>query len=296
MGTFTIVGATGNTGSVAAERLLAAGHRVRAIGRSAERLESLRAKGGEPVVAEVHDAEALRRAFAGSDGVYLMVPPDLASPDPIGHYRRIGDAFVAALAGSGVRRAVLLSSLGAEHASGTGPIVGLHHVEEALAATGIDQLRLRAGYFMENFFGSLPVIRSAGVNGGAIEPATPMTMVATHDLGVAIADELASGAFRGVDLRELAAEAEPTMTEATTMIGAAIGRPDLAYVRFPDAGFVDGLMGAGFSRAVAESFVEMAKAIGTGRVARTQPKTARTIAPTSFEAFVPALATAYSAG
>ena len=57
---------------------------------------------------------------------------------------------------AGVRRAVFLSSLGAEVAAGTGPIVGLHGAEERLGAiSGIALLILRAGYFYENSYGTL---------------------------------------------------------------------------------------------------------------------------------------------
>ena len=42
---FVVLGATGNTGRATAESLLSKGHKVRAVGRSAERLEALVLKG-----------------------------------------------------------------------------------------------------------------------------------------------------------------------------------------------------------------------------------------------------------
>jgi len=42
---YVVTGATGNTGSVVAKQLLAKGKKVRAIGRNAERLQSLVAQG-----------------------------------------------------------------------------------------------------------------------------------------------------------------------------------------------------------------------------------------------------------
>ena len=48
-----IIGATGNTGKAAAESLLAAGEKVRVIGRTAEKLQPFVAKGAEPFVGRI---------------------------------------------------------------------------------------------------------------------------------------------------------------------------------------------------------------------------------------------------
>ena len=54
---YIVTGATGNTGSVIAEKLLASGEKVRAVGRDAKRLEPLTRKGAEAFVADLTDAE-----------------------------------------------------------------------------------------------------------------------------------------------------------------------------------------------------------------------------------------------
>lgn len=48
----------------------------------------------------------------------------------------MGEAAASALAASGTKRVVFLSSLGADQPSGTGPIVGLHVQEKRLKAVG----------------------------------------------------------------------------------------------------------------------------------------------------------------
>src|SRR5216110_3209447 len=119
----TIMGATGKTGQVAAEQLLAAGVQVRALGRSAEKLSGLVKAGAQPVVGDVNRAADLTAAFRGADAVYAMVPPDFAAPDVLQHYEVINGAIATALVESGVKRVVYLSSLGAELPAGTGPVV-----------------------------------------------------------------------------------------------------------------------------------------------------------------------------
>ena len=77
---YVITGATGNTGSVVAERLLEAGQKVRVVGRDPKRLEKFTEKGAESFIADATDAGALTNAFAGAKAVYAMIPPNIGCP------------------------------------------------------------------------------------------------------------------------------------------------------------------------------------------------------------------------
>ena len=77
---YVITGATGHTGSVIADTLLAKGQKVRVIGRSKDRLERFVAKGAEAFVADVKDAAALTKAFDGARAVYAMVSTRSSPP------------------------------------------------------------------------------------------------------------------------------------------------------------------------------------------------------------------------
>ena len=261
----TVLGATGKTGGTAAAALLAAGLQVKAVARSPEKLAALRSKGAQAVPADLTDAAALTGALRGSDAAYLMVPSDYTKPDLLGQYTRAGEAIARAVRESGIKRVVFLSSLGADAEAGTGPIVGLHAAEQRLRAIpGLDLLILRPGYFYENNYGTLGLIKHQGINGGAIDPDVPMVMVAAADIGSAAADALKKSDFSGTVVRELAGPAEVTMKQATRALGTVIGKSDLAYVRFPDQGYVDGLKGAGFDPEAARLFLEMAQAFNRG--------------------------------
>ena len=63
----TVLGATGNIGFKLTERLLDNKQRVRAIGRSIEKLQPLVDKGAEPVLGDASNQEFLVRAFAGAE-------------------------------------------------------------------------------------------------------------------------------------------------------------------------------------------------------------------------------------
>ena len=293
--TVTVLGATGKTGGTAAQRLLAAGVKVRAVGRSADKLASLKTRGADAIVADVGDAAALTEALRGSDAAYLMIPGDYTKPDLLGQYARASEAIARAVEAAGVRRAVVLSSLGADLSAGTGPIVGLHGMEERLRAIGgLTLLFLRAGYFYENSYGTLGLIKHQGINGGAIEPGVEMPTIAAADIGGVAAEALRKPDFSGVVVRELTGPRDLTMTEVTGLIGKAIGKPDLPYVRFPDQGFVAGLESTGFQPDAARLFLEMAQAFNKG-IARPQAGSEKVRTATTFESFADAFAQAYRA-
>src|ERR1700757_1347975 len=111
---YVITGATGNTGSVVADRLLAKGEKVRVVGRDPKRLERFKQKGGEYYIAEATDSAALTNAFAGAKAVYAMIPPNIGSPDVRAHEESVSEALRSAIEKSGVKYAVVLSSVGAD--------------------------------------------------------------------------------------------------------------------------------------------------------------------------------------
>ncbi len=79
---FVVLGASGHTGQVVAENLLAAGQKVRVVGRNAERLQELGSAKVQRFLSPTRaDAPALTKAFVGADGAYVMIPPDPTSND-----------------------------------------------------------------------------------------------------------------------------------------------------------------------------------------------------------------------
>src|SRR5262245_39559882 len=100
MAMITVMGASGNTGKVVAEKLLAAGQRVRVIGRNAERLKTLRERGAETAVGNALDAAFLTSAFRGAESIYAMVPPDYSQEDLREYYALFGESIGKAVRGS----------------------------------------------------------------------------------------------------------------------------------------------------------------------------------------------------
>jgi len=284
---YVILGASGNTGRVAATTLLENGANVRVVGRSAQRLKTLTTKGAEAFAADVTDSAALTQAFTGARAVYAMVPPDIANPDVLAHYRRVSDSITAAVKAAGVKHVVSLSSIGAEKADKTGPILGLHYLEQQLnEIDGLNVLHLRAGYFMENTLGQIGPIQQLGIAVGPVDAELKLPLIATSDIGVAAANALLKLDFSGKQVRELQGQRDINYNEVAGIIGNAIGKSDLHYLRAPDAQVRPALLQMGMSASMADLLLELSASLNTGYIRFLEPRSAQTTTPTSYETFV----------
>jgi len=284
---FAITGATGNTGSVVAERLLAHGQKVRVIGRDASRLARLAQKGAEPFTADLSDDAALARAFEGAGAVYAMVPPNVSASDVRAYQETVTDSLAAAIRQASVTHVVALSSIGADKPEGTGPVVGLHNLEQKLnAIAGLHAVYLRAGYFMENTLPQAEVIRNLGMLAGPLRPDLRLGMIATRDIGAAAAEILRKRDFSGQQSRELLGARDLDYREVAAAIGAAIGRPQLAYAQLPPAQLKPAFTQMGMSGNMADLLLEMAEALNSGYMRALEPRSPANTTPTTYEAFV----------
>jgi len=284
---YTVLGASGNTGAVVANRLLDHGKRVRVVGREAKRLEALVNRGAEPIIADVTDAEALRRAFAGMEGVYAMTPPDATNDNYRAHQDRVTEAVATAIEQTGVKYIVTLSSVGADKPEKTGPVVGLHAMEERFSDIAeINVLHLRAGYFMENVLPQAGIIRNFGMMAGPLRADLMLPVIATKDIGAVAAEHLLHFDFNGQSTRELLGQRDVNYTEIARIVGTAIGRPALAYIQLPAEQVIMAMTQMGMSRNFAGLICEMAEALNTGYMKALEPRTEQNTTPTSFETFV----------
>jgi uncharacterized protein YbjT (DUF2867 family) len=281
--TYVILGATGNTGSIIADTLLSRGKKVRVVGRDAGRLQRFVRKGAEAFTGDVSDAAALAKAFGGADAAYLLLPPITSREDQ----ERESDAIAKAVAESGLRYALYLSSYGAHVPEGTGPVTGLHSAEEKLnAISGLNVLHLRAAYFMENNLAAIGMIQGTGIFGHALLPDLKMPMIATRDVGPYAAQRLLDLDFSGKQTREMLGERDLSMTEATAVIARGIGKPDLRYEQFSYNQMQQALEQIGMPPKKAAVYIEMFKAINEGVLAAQEPRSRENTSPTSFEEFV----------
>ncbi len=296
MSTFAVMGATGRTGSQIAKALIHAGHQVRVLGRSQERLAGLQALGAKPLAGDSADRAYLARAFAGADGVYTLMPFD---PQQAGYFQRQraqGEAIAAALKQAGTPHVVALSSLGAEQASGTGVIESLYEQEQRLRELpGSHVMLLRPGAFFESVFSLLPGVRYEGFLADAVAPDMPVPMIATADVAGAAAAALQARDWQGLVIRELLGPEDLTNRQVAAIVGQAIGQPALEYRQVPYDDMAGVLASAGLAPDLAQLLVAFARGINEGRIRSLEGRNARNRTPTPLAAMGPAFQAAYVA-
>jgi uncharacterized protein YbjT (DUF2867 family) len=263
---YVVFGANGHTGSVVADKLIERGKRVRAVARDPKKLEPLRAKGAEVVAADVLDATSVASALRGAEGAYLLIPPDNASTDLVARGRKITDNYIAGLSQHAIPHAAVLSSVGAQAPSGTGPIVITHHAEMTLPKAACTKFTfVRAAYFMENILNFAQAIKNDGmipVFGGG--EGHPFAMIATRDIGEVAADGLVSPP-QAHQWIELSGPKEYSFNDAAAEATAIVGRPVKA-TPLPIDAMAPTMMQFGVSANVAGLYREMTEAFGTGLV------------------------------
>lgn len=138
-------------------------------------------------------------------------PPRYDLADPFAQAGKVGAVVAAALDASGMPRTVVLSSVGAHQAAGTGIIGTAHQFERAMAGVRVPMALLRANYFFENWNNVMGAVRANDVLPSFLDPLTrviPMAVVA--DIGTAAAEVLRGPAWAGLRKIDFASfEASP---------------------------------------------------------------------------------------
>ena len=283
---YIITGATGNTGSVIASQLLAQGKKVTVVGRDVAKLKSLTDKGAVAAVGNLEDAAFLTKLFTGASAAYLIIPPKWDVTDWLAYQREVAASFLKAIQDSGLKKVVLLSSQGS-HRPDAGPVSGLGEFEKQLATvSGLDAVILRAGYFMENLYGVIGMVKHAGILGYSLNGDVKVSLVHTRDIAAVAVKYFSDLSFKGITKVFVAGAADLTMNEVAAILGKAIGKPDLKYVTFSYADAKAGMLQAGIPETIADGYNELFKCLNEGNYLSDFGRTPENTTPTTFQSFV----------
>ena len=199
---FAITGITGQVGGAVARALIDNGQRVRAVVRNAEKGAAWARKGCEVAVADLYDAAALKKAFAGVQGVFFLLPPVFDPSPDFSEARRVIAAVREALEVARPSKVVSLSTIGAQALQPN--LLQQHQLQEkSLGTLPLPITFLRAAWFMENATWDVAPARTTGVIPSFLYPLDkPVPMVATEDIG-RVAAELLQETWQGRRVVEL---------------------------------------------------------------------------------------------
>jgi uncharacterized protein YbjT (DUF2867 family) len=261
-----VTGSLGNVSKPLTQELIEKGHAVTVISSKPDKQPAIEALGATAAIGSVEDAAFLASAFGRADAVYVMIPPNFTEPDQVAYYCRLGTTYAQAIEQAKVKRVVVLSSWGAHLDSGTGPILGSHHVEGILnELTDVSLTHLRPTSFYTNMYGFVDMIKNQGFIGANYGGDDKVAMVHPQDIAAAAAEELTAPATIGQHVRYVSSD-ECTCSEAARIFGAAIGKPDLSWITFTDEQMQQGMVQHGVPAAVAAGVVELYASIHSGKL------------------------------
>ncbi|MFL5577277.1 MAG: NAD(P)H-binding protein [Gemmatimonadaceae bacterium] len=274
---------TGYVGSRVVECLLAADVPLTLVARDPSRLPVAARERATIVQGSLDDPAVLRRAARGADALLVVVPVPSPAHDWRDWHLALGRNAAEAVRDGDVRRVVLLSSVGAR-CPDSGPARALGEVEELLAAVTPNLVRLRAGYFMENFRYSLRTIVEQGMIFGGFPAEQPLRMVAMRDVGEVAARWLGDASWSGTRTVGAHGPADVSHADAARAIGQLVGRT-ITYVQVTLDQMGQALAALGLGPSIVDGYQEFVGAYSREPRFVAEPRTPESTTPTTFAQF-----------
>lgn len=263
-----VTGSLGHISKPLTEELLQKGHAVTVISSDPEKQKAIETLGATAAIGTMEDVAFLTATFTGADAVYIMTPPNhMAEPDVFTYNRRLGENQIQAVKDAGVKRVVHLSSYGAELDKGTGMILSKYYTERGLnELAGVAVTHMRATYFYYNLYNVIGTIKHAGVIRSNYGGDLSIVMVSPVDIAAAVAEALTTPAT-GHHVQYLASD-ELTGNEIASILGAAIGKPDLQWVVISDEQQKANMLANGLPAKVVDPMIEMFSCLQSGELSK----------------------------
>jgi NAD(P)H dehydrogenase (quinone) len=219
---YAITGITGKVGGALARALLGDGRPVRAVVRDINKGGFWESQGCEMARAEMQDPASLTAAFTGTDGVFILPPPEFDPAPGFPEARTVIAAVKAALESARPNKVVYLSTIGAQSTKSN--LLTQHTlIEEALGQLPMPITFLRPGWFMENAEWDVASARDQGMIASFLQPLDkPLPMVATADIG-RLASELLQQNWIGKRVVELEGPKRISPQEIGTTFAKILG-------------------------------------------------------------------------
>ena len=231
--------------------------------RRAEQADRWTKLGAEVAIGSIDDVPGLAAAMSGATGGFVLCPPPL-SGDPYGRANEVGRALAAAVRQARLPKVVALSSIGAQHRTGTGVIATLNSLEKHLDAAAPSTTFLRPGYFVETWGDVAAAVTADGVLPSFLEPSQKIPMVSTTDVGRTAAALLGDD-VTGKRIVELRGPQDWSANDVAAAFGKVLGRHvETAFV--PPEARAAVLAEAGVPRDLADALLGMYDGIASGRV------------------------------
>lgn len=252
---YIILGATGHVGSAVAMELLKQGEQVTVITHDASKKEQWQEKGALVAIADVYDADQLRKVFRQGERLFILNPPAPITTDTSKEERKSVACILKALTDTGIEKIVAQSTYGAQPGDQIGDLGVLYELEQGLIDTGIPTSIVRGAYYMSNWEMSLATAQKSGQSFTLYPPEFKLPMVAPQDIGK-VAARLLREPTNNTGLHYVEGPEQYSAADVAAAFSAALGK-EITVVQTPPDAWVSTLTQAGFSQPAAESMAAM---------------------------------------
>lgn len=296
-----LTGSLGYIGRPLTQKLVKKGHSVTVISSNPEREKEIESLGAKPAIGNMDDADFLTTSFSGSDAVYCMIALEINFTDPENNASKLTEKakifannYFEAIIKSGVKRVIYLSSIGADMKQGNGLIAIHHNAENILkklpSEVGISFIR-PAGFY-KGLFNYIPAIKHNGFISANYGGDDIVVWVSNLDIADAIVEELESDTTDR-KVRYVASE-EIGCNELASILGTAIGKPDLKWEFISDEQQLNALISFGMQESFAQNFTEMNASIHSGKFYEDYYQNKPTLGQAKLKEFAVEFAEAYN--
>ena len=268
----TVTGSLGYVSTPLIQELIKKGHSITVVSSNPEKKTAIEAMGAKAAIGTMEDVDFLTDTFTGADAVYCMLAPYGNFGDPNNDANAVikradtaTNNYVTAIQKSGVKRVVYLSSIGADMEEDSGLIIIHHHAEVTLnkLPADVNISFMRPSGFYKNLFAFVHSIKNQDTIAASYGGSDRNIFVSNIDIADAIVKELESRE-KGRKVIYVASE-ELTCSEAASILGASIGKPDLKWVTTSNEEQFNGYKAFGMNDSLASQFAEMNASIHIGK-------------------------------
>lgn len=256
-----ITGASGQVGSLILNQLKENNQPVRAIVRNQKSLDKF--KGIEVVEADLFNVKSLQEAFKGGTTLFVLTPENIFSDNIIADTRTMLDNYKEAIAQSGIKKIVGLSSMGAQHSAGTGNLVMSYMLEHSFEDLAVEQFFVRPAYYYSNWLGYLETVKEVGILPTFFPVDQKIPMVAPTDVARFIAEVITNSEYHK-PITEIMGPLWYSPNDVAHIFGEILNK-DVKAEAIPKEQWRDILQQIGFSENSARKLIEMTEAVISGK-------------------------------
>jgi uncharacterized protein YbjT (DUF2867 family) len=276
-----ITAPTGQIGRQVLEKVLEGDQPIRVIVRDPSKLPPHVRERVEVVKGSHSDPAVVTEAFAGSDAVFWLVPPDVRAENVDAYVLDFARPATEAFKSQGVKRVVGISTLGRGVAKNAGQVSAALAADDLIESTGVSYRALRMPGFMENMLHQVGPLRNQGMFFQTMSPDHKIPTCATRDVATVAARLLLDNSWSGQESVPVLGPEDLSPNDMAQIMSEVLGRP-IRYQRVPADAQLATLTRNGMSPAWAQGLVDMATEVDLRNIYNVEPRTAAASTPTTF--------------